>query len=213
MNQPSLSVLLVDDHEIVLQGMKRIVELIPRVGTIVASLSGDDAIRQIESRPFDLCISDIELPGCSGFELIERIRAVSPATRIIVYTMHEELWTIRRLSESGAHAVVSKSSGVEELRRALACVIEGERYLDNRLLKLCRRAEHEGEGGSLLSRRETEVLQAIVKGYNTNEIADLLCLSDNTIETHRRNLLAKLDVHNVAELVVQAIRLGLVSIK
>ena len=63
MNQPSLSVLLVDDHEIVLQGMKRIVELIPRVGTIVASLSGDDAIRQIESRPFDLCISDIELPG------------------------------------------------------------------------------------------------------------------------------------------------------
>ena len=147
MNQPSLSVLLVDDHEIVLQGMKRIVELIPRVGTIVASLSGDDAIRQIESRPFDLCISDIELPGCSGFELIERIRAVSPATRIIVYTMHEELWTIRRLSESGAHAVVSKSSGVEELRRALACVIEGERYLDNRLVKLCRRAEHESEGG------------------------------------------------------------------
>lgn len=213
MNQPSLSVLLVDDHEIVLQGMKRIVERIPRADTIITSLSGDDALRQIESRAFDLCISDIELPGCSGFELIERIRTVSPATRIIVYTMHEELWTIRRLTESGAHAVVSKSSGVEELRRALARVIEGEQYLDNRLQKLCRRAEHEGGGISQLSRRETEVLQAIVKGYNTNEIANLLCLSDNTIETHRRNLLAKLNVHNVAELVVQAIRLGLVSIK
>ncbi len=213
MNQPSLSVLLVDDHEIVLQGMKRIVERIPRAGTIITSLTGDDAIRQIESRPFDLCISDIELPGCSGFELIERIRAISPETRIIIYTMHEELWTIRRLAESGAHAVVSKSSGVEELRRALACVIAGEQYLDNRLLKLCRRAEHDGGGVCSLSRRETEVLQAIVKGYNTNEIANLLCLSDNTIETHRRNLLAKLNVHNVAELVVQAIRLGLVSIK
>lgn len=213
MNQPSLSVLLVDDHEIVLQGMKRIVERIPRAGTIVTSLTGDDAIRQVESRPFDLCISDIELPGCSGFELIERIRTLSPATRIIIYTMHEELWTIRRLTESGAHAVVSKSSGVEELRRALAHVIAGEQYLDYRLKRMCRRAEEDGGSIASLSRRETEVLQAIVKGYNTNEIADLLCLSDNTIETHRRNLLVKLNVHNVAELVVQAIRLGLVSIK
>lgn len=192
--------------------MKRIVERIPRADTIVTSLSGDDAIRQIESRSFDLCILDIELPGCSGFELIERIRTLAPDTRIIVYTMHEELWTIRRLRESGALAVVSKSSGVEELRRALSHVIAGESYLDNRLQKLCRRAEHESEGIASLSRRETEVLQAIVKGYNTNEIANLLCLSDNTIETHRRNLFAKLDVHNVAELVVQAIRLGLVTI-
>lgn len=138
MKRPTLSVLLADDHEIVLQGVKRIVDQIPLVGPVAISLWGEDAVQQVETRTFDLCLMEIEMTRCDGFELIERIQSVSSATRIIVYTMHEEPWTIHKLTQCGVHGIVSKSSRAEELSRALDCVLAGGCYLDDRLQKLCR---------------------------------------------------------------------------
>ncbi len=215
MNKGKINVLLVDDHDLILHGIEHVLEGIPAVGAVRSARSGGEALELIDSVPLDLCILDIELPDLSGFDLIGHIRSRDPRARIIVNTMHEEIWNIHRLMDCGVDAIILKSSNAEELRRAVDAVLGGETYFCRRFRRMSDRLGRAGSelaDCSALTQRELDVLRAIAKGYNTGEIAAQLFLSENTIETHRKKLMLKLGARNMAELVVKAIGLGIVTV-
>ena len=192
MNSDKINVLLIDDHELILHGIEHILEQIPAVGTVRTARSGQEALELIGRTPFDLSILDIELPDLSGFDLIGHLRSRDPQARIIL-----------------------KSANAEELRWAVEAVLGGETYFCRRFRRISERTGRTGTelaDCSALTQRELDVLRAIAKGYNTGEIAGLLFLSENTIETHRKKLMLKLGARNMAELVVKAISLGIVTV-
>lgn len=212
----SLSVLIVDDHPIILEGIRSVLAKEFTYAKIVAVPSYLESLSLIQQSNFDIYIIDIELTHGDGFILIEQIRHIKPDARVIVNTMHDELWTIRKLIDSNVDAVILKTSDCSQLNNAINAVLEGKSYFCRHFMHLNSRINaltDKNISQIHLSERELDVLYAIVDGNNSAEIAERLFLSVNTIESHRRRILSKLDAKNVAELVAKAIKLGIVTIK
>lgn len=216
MSETKKSILLVDDHDLILQGIKYIVDQIPEINQLCTASSAEEACRWISSRPFDLYVLDVELPDASGFELIDRIREKHPEARIIINTMHDEMWNISRLLQMKVSSVILKSSNIQEVKQAILTVLSGKQYFCDHFESLCRKLKNTDTGifpNDVLTTREMDVLQAVADGLNTNEIAELLHLSDNTIESHRKRLMLKLNARNAVDLVMKAISKGIISLK
>ena len=204
-----LALLLVDDHELILLGIRQSLEREGTAGDLVAVRSAAEALQALRSRRFDLCVVDLELPDLPGFELIDAIRRQDPAARIVVNTMHNEIWTVNRLLQSGVQGVVMKDSDAGELARAVRAVAFGGRYFCPRFEQLRRRLLC-GSGPDPLTRREQEVLERIAEGHSTAEIARRMSLSQNTVETYRKHLFAKLGARNSVDLTMRAVARGLI---
>lgn len=209
------SVLLVDDHALILQGIKYIVDEIPGIGEVCTASSGSEAITLMKNKTFDVCLLDIELPDLSGFELLEIIRNKCPESRIIINTMHEEMWVVKKLIQMGVEGVILKSADTNEIKTALECVLKGENYFCNEFNKIKKRLRLKGDTSdyqALLTNRELDVLKAIAAGMQTKEIAESLHVSVNTVESHRKSLFSKFEVRNAVELVVKAINNGVIHL-
>lgn len=210
-----IRILLVDDHDLVLQGLKRIVECsLPEIKNVCTASSGQEALHLIASQRFNLFVLDMELPDISGMDIIVRIREKDPRARIIVNTMHEEIWFIKDLIQSAVDGILFKSIDSTKIAEAIRRVLDGGTYY-------CPYAEHvrvqmrrsdEGRREEL-TLRELDVLKRISEGKNTQEIAQELCVSTNTVDTHRRHLMDKLDARNVADLIMTAISKGIIPIR
>lgn len=215
MKEREIRILLVDDHDLVLQGLKRIVECsLPEIKNVCTASSGQEALLLIASQRFNLFVLDMELPDISGMDIIVRIREKDPQARIIVNTMHEEIWFIKNLIQCSADGILFKSIDSTKIAEAIRRVLDGETYY-------CPYAEHvraqmkrsdEGRREEL-TLRELDVLKRISEGKNTQEIAQELCVSTNTVDTHRRHLMDKLDARNVADLIMTAISKGIIPIR
>ena len=215
MKERDIRILLVDDHDLVLQGLKRIVECsLPEIKNVCTASSGQEALHLIASQRFNLFVLDMELPDISGMDIIVRIREKDPRARIIVNTMHEEIWFIKDLIQSAVDGILFKSIDSTKIAEAIRRVLDGETYY-------CPYAEHvraqmkrsdEGRREEL-TLRELDVLKRISEGKNTQEIAQELCVSTNTVDTHRRHLMDKLDARNVADLIMTAISKGIIPIR
>lgn len=215
MEEKDIRVLLVDDHDLVLQGLKRIVECsLPGIKNVCTASSGQEAMLLITSQRFNLFVLDIELPDISGMDIITRIREKDPQARIIVNTVHEEIWFIKELIQYDVDGILFKSVDSTKIAEAIRRVLDGEVYY-------CPYAEHvrvqmrrsdEGRREEL-TQRELDVLKRISEGKNTQEIAQELCVSTNTVDTHRRHLLEKLNARNVADLIMTAISKGIIPIR
>lgn len=204
------SVLVVDDHDLVLEGISIVLSKIPEVHLADAVTTGKKALRLIGQRSYDLYILDVSIPDVSGFDLIASIRQWNPEARIIVNTMHEEIWNINRLVQCKVNAVVLKVSASTELVNAIYHVLQGDTYVCERFAAISQKLH---SGTAFMSedkptKREQEVLEAVAKGMNTQEIAELLRVSENTVETFRRRLLLKFGAKNATEMVVKAISKG-----
>ena len=198
------------------EDVQYIVDQIPEINQLCTASSAEEACRCISSQPFDLYILDVELPDASGFELIDRIREKHPEARIIINTMHDEMWNISRLLQMKVSSVILKSSNIQEVKQAILTVLSGKQYFCDHFESLCRKLKNTDTGifpNDVLTTREMDVLQAIADGLNTNEIAELLHLSDNTIESHRKRLMLKLNARNAVDLVMKAISKGIISLK
>lgn len=208
-------ILLADDHELILDGLSQILKKAFVLGEIIGFSNALQVFDEIKRETYDLYIIDLQLKEMSGFELITAIRAVQPNARIIVATMHEEVWTINRLVEMNVDGIVLKSSASEHIVRAANTVLSGERYLCPRFSHLKNQyiSKYKSCTGkrTSLTAQEKLILKYIVNGDTTHQIAETLSLSVNTIETHRKNLFIKLDVRNVAQLVSTALRAGIVN--
>jgi len=215
MKERDIRILLVDDHDLVLQGLKRIVECsLPEIKNVCTASSGQEALHLIASQRFNLFVLDMELPDISGMDIIVRIREKDPRARIIVNTMHEEIWFIKDLIQSAVDGILFKSIDSTKIAEAIRRVLDGGTYYCPYVEHVRAQMRRSDEGRrEELTLRELDVLKRISEGKNTQEIAQELCVSTNTVDTHRRHLMDKLDARNVADLIMTAISKGIIPIR
>ena len=204
-----ISVLLVDDHSLVRRGFRRILEDEPDI--IVAGEAGDglQAIKLAEELRPKVIVMDCAMPGMNGLEATRQILAKHPQSLVLMLSMHPEETLVRQALEAGARGYVLKNAVDLELGTAIRRVARGDTVLDSQLK---RPAPLKGKRHAALTPRELEVLQMIVDGKSNKEIASALDLSANTVAVHRANMMDTLGIHKAAELVVYAIRNGLVDL-
>jgi DNA-binding NarL/FixJ family response regulator len=204
-----ITVLLVDDHALVRKGFRRMLEDDAAIVVVGEASDGNNAVKlAIELKP-KVTVMDCALPGISGIEATRQIRAKHPDARILMLSMHSEDTLIRQALEAGARGYILKNAMDLDLINAVKGVAEGKTVLDPQLVKP---ETLKGERDSGLTVRELEILQHIVAGKSNKEIATELKLSANTVAVHRANIMDALGIHKTAELVVYAIRNGLVSL-
>jgi DNA-binding NarL/FixJ family response regulator len=205
-----ISVLLVDDHSLVRRGFRRILEDAPDIAVVGEASDGAEAVRLAAQLRPRLVVMDCALPGMSGLDATRRILQKFPETAILMLSMHSEDTWVHQALDAGARGYILKSAVDMELVTAIRRVAEGEIVLDP---QLSRATTLKGERNSGLTVRELEVLKLIVAGKSNKEIAVDLDLSANTVAVHRANIMDTLGIHKTAELVVYAIRSGLVNIR
>jgi DNA-binding NarL/FixJ family response regulator len=205
-----ISVLLVDDHSLVRRGFRRILEDAPDIAVVGEASDGAEAVRLAEQLRPRLIVMDCALPGMSGLDATRRILHKLPATAILMLSMHSEDTWVHQALDAGARGYILKSAVDMELVTAIRRVVAGEIVLDP---QVSRATTLKGERNAGLTVRELEVLQLIVAGKSNKEIATDLDLSANTVAVHRANIMDALGIHKTAELVVYAIRSGLVNIR
>jgi DNA-binding NarL/FixJ family response regulator len=205
-----ISVLLVDDHSLVRRGFRRILEDAPDIAVVGEASDGAEAVRLAAQLHPQLIVMDCALPGMSGLDATRRILHKFPEIAILMLSMHSEDTWVHQALDAGARGYILKSAVDMELVTAIRRVVEGEIVLDP---QISRGTTLKGEGKSGLTVRELEVLKLIVVGKSNKEIATDLDLSANTVAVHRANIMDALGIHKTAELVVYAIRSGLVNIR
>ncbi len=213
-----IRILLGDDHTLVRQGFRKILEERPDWEVVAEASDGRDAVRQaLAARP-DIAILDVGMPLLNGIEATRQIVQHTPNTRVLILSMHSaEAYVIQAL-KAGARGYLLKDSADVELIRGVAAIAAGKSFFSPAVSKIMlddyvRRLTEKGisDRYDSLSEREREIFQLIAEGHSNKEIADLLSLSPATVETHRAHILEKLDVHNTAELVLYAVRRGVIS--
>jgi DNA-binding NarL/FixJ family response regulator len=208
MSTPPITVLLVDDHALVRRGFRRLLEDDPSITVVGEASSGTEAIRLAAELQPQVIVMDCAMPGASGLVATREILAARPQTAILMLSMHSEDTLVRQAIDSGARGYVLKNALDLDLAAVVTRVAAGETVIDP---ALAHPASLQGERGRGLTPRELEVLQHICNGLSNREIAERLGLSVNTIAVHRANIMNELGVHKAAELVVYAIKHGLVS--
>ena len=208
MPEAAISVLLVDDHSLVRKGFRRLLEDAPGICVLGEASDGHEAVEAVGALRPQVVVMDFALPSMNGAVATRRIRELYPETAVLILSMHAEPSYVRTCLEAGARGYLLKNAMDLELVSAVRRVAAGEQVLDQRLGKFAEAADAQPK----LSTRELEVLQLIVHGKSNKEIAVVLKLSVNTVSVHRANIMQALQIHNTAELVVYAIRSGLVSI-
>jgi DNA-binding NarL/FixJ family response regulator len=208
-------VLIADDHELVIDGIRNLLHESFIIEDIITFTEPEKILNEIKKERFDLYILDLEFKEMSGFALIESIREDHPESRIIVVTMHEEIWNINYLLKLKVDGIVLKKESRKYLNEAIVSVMSNNSFLCPRFEKLCRRSvvgkRLNKTKNSRPTQSELNVLKYIVEGYSSKEIAIYLSVTEDTIEAHRKNLFIKLDARNVAHLVSIAIRQRLVE--
>jgi DNA-binding NarL/FixJ family response regulator len=204
-----ITVLLVDDHSLVRRGFRRMLEDEPDMSVVGEASDGMQAVQQAQLLKPQVIVMDCALPEMNGLHATRKILEFAPQTLILMLTMHTEDTWVRQAMEAGAKGYVLKNALDLELGSVIRRLVGGETVLDSQLS-----LQHglKGERGSGLTPREVEILQLICDGKSNKEIASQLTLSVNTIAVHRANLMDALGIHKTAELVVYAIRNGLVNI-
>ena len=204
-----IKVLLVDDHSLVRRGFRRMLEDEADIVVIGEASNGDEAVRLARELVPQVIVMDCALPGTGGLAATRKILETAPPMAILMLSMHSEDTLVRQALDAGARGYILKNAVDLELATAIRRVAAGEIVLDAQLAKP---VTLRGERNAGLTARELEVLQLIVNGKSNKEIADDLKLSVNTVAVHRANIMDTLGIHKTAELVVYAIRNGLVNI-
>lgn len=209
------SILIADDHELIMMGTCAILQESFNIGEVVMFTDPDEVVNVVNDRHFDLYILDLEFKEVSGFNLVKNIRRKHTDAKIIINTMHEEIWNVNQLLELNVNGIILKKSSKEYLVEAVHAVMQGKQFLCPRFEELKEKCSDYKKRlrtkNSRLTKTEANVLKYIVEGNTSKSIAEALHVSEDTIEVHRKNLFIKLEAKNVAHLVSIAIRQRLVE--
>jgi DNA-binding NarL/FixJ family response regulator len=215
----SVRILLADDHKIMRDGLKALLEKQPGMRVVAEAESGIETLRLArECRP-DVVIMDIAMPDMNGIEAARQLQAEGSNTKVVALSMHADRRFVSEVLKAGASGYVLKQSAFEDLVQAIRAVLTGRTFLSADILDTLVRdyvgqlKQSEFLAYAQLSDRERQVLQLLAEGNSTKEIAAKLCVSVKTVESHRQNLMHKLDIHNLAGLTKFAIREGLTSLE
>ena len=213
-----LRILLGDDHTLMRQGLRKILEEQPDWVVIAEASDGRDAVRKAAALLPDVAILDIGMPLLNGIDATRQIARRFPDIRILILSMHAAEPYIIKALKAGAHGYLLKDTADTELIRGVAAIACGKSFFSPAVAKvmLDDYVRHLADKGIVdrfdtLSEREREVFQLVAEGHTNKEIADVLHVSPVTVETHRAHILQKLDIHNMAELVLYAVRRGVIA--
>lgn len=210
-----IRIFIADDHQMFSQGIQAILDHESEFSIVGTAPTGKRLLAMLRnSDPADVVLMDISMPEMDGLETTRHVRKEWPQTKIIVLTMHKEPGLIKGMLEAGADGFILKNTGKAELEHAIRTVVGGETYFSKEVMESMMRSyrfpgQAEGNPEVRITKREKEVLQLIVQEKTAQEIADQLCISQHTVDSHRKNLLSKLGVRNTAGLVKYALRNGL----
>ena len=214
----SIRVLLADDHEIMLNGLRSLLEQEADMVVVGEAKDGREAVAAAREKAPQVVVMDLSMPGMNGIEATRRIAAEQPAVKVLCFSMHGDQGFVGAALEAGAAGYLLKDYAVDDLVQAIRAVAAGETYLCPQIAGTVVEAYKAARGKntgpsaySLLTAREREVLQLIAEGHTNGRIAERLGLSVKTVGTHRERLMAKLDIHTVAGLTKYAVREGLTS--
>lgn len=206
--------MLVDDHDLVRTGIKRLLQDHPDIKIVGEATSGEQALELVTENDPDVVLMDINMPGIGGLEATRKLLQRKPKLKIIVVTMHEDELFAQRLLKAGAMGYLTKGAKVDEILQALQAVMANQRYLCPSIaqqIALSQMAEEESSPFDSLSERELQVLLMMMDGQSISVISEKLCLSPKTVSTYRTRLYAKLGVQNDIELARLALQFGVVE--
>ncbi|CAC9973251.1 DNA-binding response regulator [Flavobacterium sp. WLB] len=210
-----INLLIADDHTMFLQGIMSLLEKEPNIGVVDTAINGIEALEIIKKGNIDFIILDISMPEMDGIELSKILKKEYPDVKILIVSTHSNVMMISRLIRIGVNGYLLKNAEKSELLKAINTIASGENYfaeeLEEKHLSNSSKIEKQVSNLTELSSREKEILILIAHEYNTAEIAEKTFISLNTVNTHRRNLLSKLNAKNTAGLVKYAVENGLVD--
>lgn len=214
----SIKVILADDHAVVRDGVKAVIERKGKdIKIIGEAASGKDVLMMAKRSPADVYVLDISMPELNGIETTDRLKKLNPENKIIILSMHDGLAYVEKALQAGAEGYILKKGATEEVIYAIREVYKGERYLSPRVAKYViqgflenKRDANSDKPFSRLTRREREVLQLIAEGLSTKEIARNLDISTNTAHVHSNNIMQKINIHNRTELAHYALKEGVI---
>lgn len=210
---PKIRILLADDHALVRQGFRRILEAEPDMQIVGEASDGREAVALAESLRPDVVVMDVGMPGLNGIEATRRLAESLPRTRVLALSMHKDSVYVREILRAGARGYLLKDAFDRDLLLAVRAVARGEAYLSPAVSEavLSDYRRHVRDPLDLLTSREREVLQMLAEGKTNKEIAAALNLSVYTVDAHRGRIMEKLNLHSIGELVRFAVRNGLVQ--
>ncbi|MFN8453416.1 MAG: response regulator transcription factor [Anaerolineae bacterium] len=210
-----VKILLADDHTLVRAGFRALLQSLPDLEVVAEAADGAEALRLVELHQPELVLMDIGMRGLNGLEATARISQEFPQVKVIILSIHASEEYVLRALRAGAKGYLLKDANMAELETAITTVMAGDDYLSpavsKQLADYIRHMERDVNPADLLTPRQREVFQLIAKGRTTKEIAQTLGIGVKTVETHRTQLMERLDIHDIAGLVRYAIRTGLIT--
>ncbi|MBI4776757.1 MAG: response regulator transcription factor [Deltaproteobacteria bacterium] len=215
----TITIIVADDHTIVRQGLSTMLEMEPGFKVIGQASNGLESVNMVERLQPDIVIMDIAMPILNGIDATRRIKQISPETKVIILSMHSHDRFINELFRIGASGYLLKNSTGPDVIKAIHAALDGGTYLSPSISRrviedyvTLKKQSREEELYGELSNREREVFQMIAEGRSTKEISEILCLSPNTVKTHRSNIMEKLQVDSIPKLILFAKKLKIVDI-
>jgi DNA-binding NarL/FixJ family response regulator len=205
-----IKVLLVDDHQIIIDGLKSLLKNSDEIIVVAEANNGREALRILDILEIDIVLMDIDMPVLNGIDTLKEIGKRGLAVKVIILSMHNEAGMIKSLINIGANGYLLKSCAQEELIGAIRKVASGQSYFSADVTLSLLNPAQSNQPTELLTDRETEIIKLIAEGFSNKEIGLKLFISHRTVDTHRTNLMKKLDVSNIAGLISYAIRNGIV---
>lgn len=213
-----IRILLADDHNVMRRGLRLLLESQPEFSVVAEAADGRQAVEQAMATKPDVVVLDIAMPHLNGAEAAQRITEMLPGTAIVILSMHSDEGYVLRALKAGAKGYLVKDSAESDLIDAIKAVSAGKAFFSPEVSKVLvddyvreMRSRGVEDSYELLTAREREILHLLAEGKSNKDIAALLNLSLFTVETHRRNLQEKLNLHSLAELILYAVRKGVIS--
>ncbi|MEM8762679.1 MAG: response regulator transcription factor [Bacteroidota bacterium] len=211
-----LRIVIADDHKIVTDGLKRLLQQELEADIVGIAENGNRALDMVLRLQPDVLLTDLEMEGMDGLELVQKIRETTSTVKILVLSMHNDLQYVNLVMQDGAQGYVLKNAHATVLLEGIKEIVEGNTFIDSKIsqkmINSYLRDEKASEVSKFnLSKRELEIIKLLSKGFSTKKIASLLHLSPYTIDTHRKNIHVKLNVHSTAELIRLALQEKLID--
>lgn len=217
-NITKIKVMIADDHEVVREGLRKLLEEQADMEVVGEAQDGMQIVKKVKSIAPDVALIDIAMPQLSGLEAVRLIKEAAPGTQVVLLSMHEKDAYVHQALSSGALGYVLKASPTSDVLEAIRTAHRGEYFLSSKIntqiISTYLKNQKETttlRGYDLLSEREQQVFRLLVEGRSTSEIADVLYISSKTVEKHRANIMKKLDIHNMVAMVKYAIKIGIIG--